>query len=136
MNNVNLVGRLGKDPKVFTFDSGDKKSDFSIAVDDGYWSKKDEKWIERTIWLNVSASGESKFKKGDLISIAGAKINVRSYKKDGSDEDIWITEIVARGGMRLLNRKDSNSAEPLTAENTAGTPKPKDHEDPEDDLPF
>ena len=32
MNNVQLVGRVGKDPEVFTFENGNKKTSFTVAT--------------------------------------------------------------------------------------------------------
>ena len=133
MNNVNLTGRIGKDPEVFTFDSGEKQTSFSLAVDNGYYSKDKNEWIDRTVWLNIVKRGETKLKKGDLIEVSG-KLNVRDYEnKDGNK--VYITEVVAFT-TGLLNRKDSqeNPAEfeKRTTEKSTGVEEISDS----DTLPF
>ena len=102
MNNVNLTGRIGQDPQVHTFDNGEKQTSFSIAVDNGYYSKDKNEWIDRTIWINIVKRGETKLLKGDLIEVSG-KINVRDYEKEGNK--IYVTEIIAFN-TGLLSRKE------------------------------
>ena len=42
-NSVKLIGHLGKDPEVKTFDSGKKMATFTIATSDSYKNPKGEK---------------------------------------------------------------------------------------------
>jgi single-strand DNA-binding protein len=42
-NSVQLIGRLGMDPEIKTFDGGRKKASFSIATNDQYKNQKGEK---------------------------------------------------------------------------------------------
>lgn len=131
MNNVNLTGRIGQEPKIHTFENGEKQSSFSIAVNNGYYSKEKNEWIDRTIWVNVVKRGETKLKKGDLVGITG-KLNVREYEKDG--KKMTFTEIVAHQ-TELLNRKD----QPTTTGSEQGTYKVAESDpgaDAPDELPF
>ena len=48
-NSVKLIGRLGNDPEVRTFESGKKKATFSIATTDSYKNQKGEK-VQDTQW--------------------------------------------------------------------------------------
>jgi len=102
MNSVNLTGRIGKEPEMHTFENGEKQASFSLAVDNGYFSKEKGEWIDRTTWVNIVKKGETKLQKGDLIEVSG-KLNVRNYEnKDG--QKVYITEVVAFS-TGLLNRK-------------------------------
>lgn len=96
-NNVQLIGRLGQDPQIITFDDGNKIANFSIAVDDSY-KDKDGKKVERTYWHNVVVKGplvkivEDYVSKGKEIIVEG-KLTNRSYDdKDGNKR--YLTEIV------------------------------------------
>ena len=94
-NSVQLIGRLGNDPEVRTFDSGKKKATFSLATNETYYNSKGEK-VTDTQWHNVVVWGkkadvvENHLKKGSEIALEGKLIN-RSYEKDG--EKKYVTEI-------------------------------------------
>ena len=45
-NKVQLIGRLGGDPEIITFDDGGKIARFNLAVDDSYKDKEGNK-VER-----------------------------------------------------------------------------------------
>jgi single-strand DNA-binding protein len=51
-NKVQLIGRLGQDPEIITFEDGNKLAKFSLATDDSYKDKKGNK-VERTDWHHV-----------------------------------------------------------------------------------
>ena len=96
-NKVQLIGRLGQDPEIITFDDGNKIAKFSMATDDSYKDKNGDK-VERTDWHNVVVKGglvkivEEYVNKGKEIAIEG-KLTTRSYEtKEG--EKRYITEIV------------------------------------------
>jgi|SRR5699024_6021077 len=97
-NKVQLIGRLGQDPEIVTFENGNKMAKFSLATDDSY-KDKDGKKVERTYWHNVVIFGglvkvvEQYIKKGQEIAIEG-KLTNRSWEdKDGKKQ--YITEVVA-----------------------------------------
>ena len=46
---VQLIGRLGQDPEIITFQNGNKMAKFSLATDDSYKDKNGNK-IERAYW--------------------------------------------------------------------------------------
>lgn len=94
-NSVQLIGRLGNDPEVRTFDSGKKMASFSLATNETYYNSKGEK-VTDTQWHNIIAwdkkadLSENYLKKGSEIALEGKLIN-RSYEKDGVTK--YITEI-------------------------------------------
>jgi len=96
-NRVQLIGRLGQDPQIITFEDGNKIANFTMAVDDNYKDKDGNK-IERTYWHNIVVRGslvavvEQWVSKGKEIAVEG-KLTNRSYDdKDGNKR--WITEVV------------------------------------------
>jgi len=107
-NNVQLIGRLGNEPDVRTFESGKKMATFSLATNDNYTNAQGEK-VEETQWHNIVVWGkkvdvvESYLKKGNEIAMSGKIIN-RSYEKDG--EKKYITEITLNELLMMGGKKD------------------------------
>jgi len=106
-NSVRLVGNLGMDPEVKSFDNNRQLSKVSIATNETYKNDKGER-ITDTQWHNLVAWGsQAKFaedflKKGDEIAIEG-KLSSRSYvDKDGNKK--YITEIVVNEFLKLGNK--------------------------------
>jgi len=106
-NSVQLIGRLGADPEVRTFESEKKMATFSLATNDAYYNNQGEK-IENTQWHNVVVWGkkvevvENYLKKGSEIAMEGKLIN-RSYEKDGVKK--YITEI-SLNDLLMLDKKE------------------------------
>lgn len=96
-NKVQLIGRLGQDPEIVTFPSGDKIAKFSMAIDDSY-KDKDGKKVERTYWHNVVVRGglvkvvEDFVSKGKEIAVEGKLTNRVWEDKDGNKR--YFTEVV------------------------------------------
>jgi len=106
-NSVRLVGNLGMDPEVKSFDNNRKLAKISIATNETYKNDKGER-ITDTQWHNLVAWGtQAKFaedflKKGDEIAIEG-KLSSRSYvDKDGNKK--YVTEIVVNEFLKLGNK--------------------------------
>ncbi|RYD88871.1 MAG: single-stranded DNA-binding protein [Sphingobacteriales bacterium] len=106
-NRVQLIGNLGGDPEIRTFDGGKKKASFSMATSESYRNAQGEK-ITETQWHNVVAWGklaetaEKVLSKGKEIVIEGKLIN-RSYT-DKEGQKKYVTEVVANDLM-LLGKK-------------------------------
>ena len=106
-NSVRLVGNLGMDPEVKTFDTNKKLARLSIATHDSYKNDKGEK-IEDTQWHNLIFWGaqaklaEDFLKKGDEVAIEG-KISNRSYvDKDGIKR--YTNEIVVNEFLKITGK--------------------------------
>lgn len=107
-NRVQLIGNLGRDPEMITFDSGKTKANFSIATSDVRKNDKGE-YITETQWHNLVAWGktaeiaEKILKKGNEVAIEG-KLTTRSYEdKDGNKK--YITEIIVNEMLLLKSNK-------------------------------
>lgn len=95
-NSVQLIGRLGKDPEVRTFDSGKKVATFSIATTDTYKNQKGEKvqdtqWHNLVIWGKLADIAGQYLKKGKEIAVEGKLVH-RSYETSAGEKK-YITEI-------------------------------------------
>jgi len=132
LNKTVLIGRLGQDPEVFTFESGDKVAKLNIATDDSYKNKKGEK-VEVTDWHNVVIKGPSVnfverfLTKGALVYVEG-KNKVRSYQdKDGVNK--YISEVIGFVIKSLGGQADQARA-------VAEAPPSNEVNGEPDDLPF
>ena len=107
-NSVRLIGILGNDPEVRTFESEKKMAAFSLATNESYYNSKGDK-VTDTQWHNVVVWGkkvdavENYLKKGSEIAMEGKLIN-RSYEKDGIKK--YVTEINLNEFL-MMGKKDS-----------------------------
>ncbi len=96
-NKVQLIGHVGNDPEIKSFDGGKKLAKLSIATNESYKNDKGEK-VEETQWHNLIAWGktadiiEKYVVKGKEIAIEG-KLTHRSYE-DKNGEKRYVTEVV------------------------------------------
>jgi single-strand DNA-binding protein len=102
-NRVQLIGHVGNDPEVKSFEGG-KVANLTLATNDAYTNKKGEK-VEQTEWHRLVAWDKNaeiieKFvAKGKEIAIEG-KLSNRSYDdKEGNKR--YITEVVVSEIMLL-----------------------------------
>ena len=140
INRVILVGNLGKDPDIMTFDNGVKKASFSLATTESYKNKEGNRvdqteWHNIIMWRGLADIAERFLNKGSQIYLEG-KIRTRSYEQDGIRK--YITEIFTDNMTMLGSKRDSSE---VPAEVAAQVPEKKanentDIETPTDDLPF
>jgi single-strand DNA-binding protein len=97
-NKVQLIGHVGQEPEIKTFEGGKKVANITIATNENYTNNKGEK-VENTEWHRITAWGkvadiiEKYVIKGKEIAIEG-KLTHRSYDdKEGNKR--YITEIIA-----------------------------------------
>lgn len=96
-NKVSLIGRLGRDPEMITFDSGKSLTRFSMATHQKYKSKNGE-WNEDIQWHNVSAWGalgqrmNEILSKGKKIIVEGRLIHQTYENKNGERKNRTVVE--------------------------------------------
>lgn len=135
VNKVILVGNLGKDPEVFTFDNGVKKVNFSLATTESYKDKEGNRidqteWHNVVLWRGLADIAEKYLSKGNQVYIEG-KIKTRSWDdKDGIKR--YTTEIYCDNMTMLSGRKEQSPAESAQVNEPNADPI----QGPEDDLPF
>ena len=103
-NTVQLIGNVGNDPEIKTFDGGKKLANLTIATNESYKNDKGDK-VEKTEWHKVVAWGttadiiEKYVTKGLQIGIEG-KLTHRSYD-DKNGEKRYVTEVIANEVLLL-----------------------------------
>jgi single-strand DNA-binding protein len=139
VNKVIIVGRLGTDPKVKTFDSGDKIVEFPVATSEKYTDKSGQPQ-ELTEWHNivVKRSGlvglaEQYLKKGSQIYLEG-RLRTRSWD-DQSGSKHYRTEIIMDSMTFVGNAPKDGESGSQPAGRVSEPPQPPIGEI-DDDLPF
>lgn len=108
LNQVQIIGHLGRDPETRYLPSGDAVCNFSIATTEKWKDKATGEAKEQTEWHRISTFGRlaeicgQYLKKGSLAFVQGS-IKTRKYTdKDGVEK--FSTEIKA-DQMRMLGGK-------------------------------
>ena len=114
VNKVIIVGNLGRDPEVRTFQNGGKVVNLRIATSESWRDKQSGERKERTEWHSVAVMNENLAKiaeqylrKGSTVYIEG-QLETRKWQ-DQSGADRYTTEIVLRpyrGELTLLGGRD------------------------------
>ena len=115
LNQVILIGNVGKDPDVRTLDGGIKVATFSLATSTGGYKKQDgtdvperTQWHNIVCWRSLADLCEKFVRKGDRLTILGT-IGYREYEKDGQKR--YTTDIVAYD-LLLSGKADNPGARP------------------------
>src|ERR1700723_1017203 len=113
VNQVILVGNVGKDPEVRYSAGGTPVANFSLATNEKFKDRNDQ-WQERTEWHSIVAwkrwaefVGEHGAK-GSKLYVEG-KIQTSSWEDRQSGERKYRTEIVARDLLLLGPRENSGA---------------------------
>lgn len=111
-NRVQLIGHLGNDPVVKSFDNGNKVAKLTIATNSFYKNKtgervQDTQWHNVVMWGSTAEIAEKYLQKGQEVAIEG-KLTTRSYD-DKNGQKRYITEIVVNE-LVMLGRKEKAAA--------------------------
>lgn len=138
INKVILIGNLGRDPEVMTFDNGVKKASFSLATTESYKNKEGNRvdqteWHNIILWRKMAEIAEKFLHKGSQIYLEG-KIKTRSYEQDGVKK--YVTEIYGDNFTMLGKREGGENGDYQRQTNQTQTAQEPEVAVPEDDLPF
>ncbi|MGF1564120.1 MAG: single-stranded DNA-binding protein [Flavobacteriales bacterium] len=106
-NRVTLIGHLGKNPELTTFENGNKKASFTLATNSSYKTQSGEK-KEETQWHNVVFYGRSAeiavefLSKGREVAVEG-RLSTRNYD-DEKGVRRYVTEVIGNE-LVLLSSK-------------------------------
>ena len=118
LNKVILIGNLGKDPEVISFDNGTRKMTVSLATTERY-RDRDGNWQEQTEWHNLVSWGtlaqdifekRRNYVKGDQMYVEG-RIRSRQYV-DNQNVTRHITEIIVDKMMSLSGNRQQTQQQP------------------------
>ncbi|WP_170513597.1 single-stranded DNA-binding protein [Ruegeria atlantica] len=102
VNKVILVGNLGRDPEVRTFQNGGKVCNLRIATSETWKDRNTGERRERTEWHSVAIFNEGLvrvaeqyLRKGSKVYLEG-QLQTRKWQ-DQSGQDRYSTEVVLQG---------------------------------------
>ena len=114
VNKVILVGNLGRDPEVRSFQNGGKVVNLRIATSETWRDKATGERKERTEWHsvaifneNIAKIAEQYLRKGSKVYVEG-QLETRKWQ-DQSGADRYSTEVVLRpytGSLTLLDGRE------------------------------
>jgi single-strand DNA-binding protein len=108
LNQCNIIGHLGADPEVKSFNNGGRICNFRIAVSEKWRDKNTGEQKERTEWIPVTISNdglvgvaERFLRKGSKVFVSG-QFRTRKWQ-DQHGNDRYSSEIVLSGhGAKLV----------------------------------
>jgi single-strand DNA-binding protein len=114
VNKSQLIGNLGKDPEIRSFQNGGRVAHFSLATTETWKDKKTGERKEKTEWHQVAimAEGlvtvaEKYLKKGAKVYVEGRMETRKWTDKEGTER--YSTEVVVRpyrGDLVMLGDKE------------------------------
>jgi single-strand DNA-binding protein len=111
LNKVMLIGNLGADPEIRSFQNGGKVANLRIATSEQWKDRNTGERQERTEWHTVAIFSEGLvnvverfLKKGSKVYIEG-KLQTRKWQ-DQNGQDRYSTEVVLRGFDGTLTMLD------------------------------
>ncbi|WP_270730669.1 single-stranded DNA-binding protein [Shimia sp. Alg240-R146] len=114
VNKVILIGNLGRDPEVRSFQNGGKVCNLRIATSETWKDRNSGERRERTEWHSVAIFqeglvriAEQYLRKGSKVYVEG-KLQTRKWQ-DQSGQDRYSTEVVLQGFDGVLTMLDGRS---------------------------
>ncbi|WP_208348412.1 single-stranded DNA-binding protein [Pseudaestuariivita rosea] len=155
VNKVILIGNLGQDPEVRTFQNGGKVCNLSVATSETWKDRNTGERRERTEWHRVAIFSEplarvaeQYLKKGSKVYIEG-QLETRKWQ-DQNGQDRYSTEVVLRpykseltmldgrdggGGGGYVSNQQSGGGYGGGPQDSYGSPAPA-NTDLDDEIPF
>ncbi|MGD9473142.1 MAG: single-stranded DNA-binding protein [Novosphingobium sp.] len=111
LNKVMLIGNLGADPEIRSFQNGGKVCNLRIATSEQWKDRNTGERQERTEWHNVAVFSEGLvnvceryLRKGSKVFVEG-QLRTRKWQ-DQSGNDRYTTEVVLQGFNGTLTMLD------------------------------
>ena len=111
VNKVILIGNLGADPEIKSFQNGGRIANIRIATSENWKDRMTGERKERTEWHNVVINGdglvgvvERYLKKGSKVYVEGSLRTRKWQDRDGNDR--YTTEVVIAGMGGALTMLD------------------------------
>tara|TARA_R110000851_G_scaffold213973_1_gene366591 strand:- start:24 stop:449 length:426 start_codon:yes stop_codon:yes gene_type:complete len=110
MNNISIIGRIGKEIELKFLPSGSAIANFSIAINQDY-KKQDGTKVEKTSWFDITAFGKTAenvnqfFHKGSMIGISGELEQQTWTAQDGTNKSKVIIKLQS---FTFIDKKQDN----------------------------
>ncbi len=142
VNKVIIIGNLGADPEVRSFQNGGKVCNLRIATSETWKDKNTGEKKERTEWHSIAIFqedlvrvAEQYLRKGSQVYIEG-QLQTRKWQ-DQSGQDKYSTEIVLQGfGGALVMLGGPSGVDRVTPHSDNSTQEHQASPFPGDEIPF
>lgn len=124
INKAILIGHVGKEPEIRSFQNGGRVASFSVATSDIWKDKESGERKEKTEWHRISVFNEplivivERFlKKGMKVYVEGQLETRKWADKEGNEK--FATEVVLRpyrGEINILESLKENTPKPSVQE--------------------
>lgn len=138
LNQVHLIGNVGKNPEIRFLPNGDAVANFSIATTN-VWkdkegkSKEDTEWHRIVCYRKLAEIVENYVKTGTSIYVGG-QIESRKYTdKSGIERTVFQ---IRADSIRLLGGKPQNDNKGVADNNSMPQNSEASFDNFEDDIPF
>lgn len=114
MNNVQLVGRLTRDPDVRYSDGGSTVARFTVAVDRRFKREGEDSadFISCVAWGRTAEFLEKYFQKGQRIGLTG-RIKTGSYTNQDGNK-VYTTDVIAEN-LEFVESKSASGGDSVGA---------------------
>jgi single-strand DNA-binding protein len=142
LNKVQLIGNLGADPEVKSFNNGGKVCNLRLACSESWKDKATGEKKEKTEWVSVAifndglvGVAERFLKKGSKVYIEG-QLQTRKWQ-DSAGNDRYTTEVVLQGFGGTMIMLDGAQGGGQSTQSYGQTSTPSYQQQPiDDDVPF
>ena len=110
LNNVQLTGRLGKDPEVRVTPQGNTVTQFTVASNRSWKTadgqgRDDTEWFSIVAWNKLGEICGEYLRKGSRVYIEG-RLQTRSWEDQESGQKRYKTEVIANDMIMLDSKRD------------------------------
>jgi single-strand DNA-binding protein len=136
INNVMLLGNVGRDPEIKATNGGTVVASFSMATPDRV--KENGNWVDRSEWHNVVCFGRTAeiirdyVRKGSKLLIEG-KLQTRSWDDKQTQKKVYRTEVI---GFDLTLRDSKQQGSRSVPRDEMGSGEEYPYQADDQDIPF
>ncbi len=141
VNKVILIGNLGRDPEVRTFQNGGKVCNLRIATSETWKDRETGERRERSEWHSIAIFSEALvrvaeqyLRKGSKVYIEG-QLQTRKWQ-DQSGQDRYSTEVVLQGYGGTLTMLDGKPQAEASQSNGGYSQPNHGPQEYDDEIPF
>ena len=144
LNKVMLIGNLGADPEIRSFQNGGRVANLRIATSETWKDRNTGERQERTEWHTVAIFSEglvnvceNYLRKGSKVYVEG-QLQTRKWQ-DQSGQDRYSTEVVLRGyngTLTMLDGRGEGGGFGGGSQGGSSQGGGSNYDDLDDDIPF
>ncbi len=139
LNQVTLIGRVGKKPEISKTNDGKTIAKFSVATSEHWINKETKERNEKTEWHRIVVFSskiaeviEQYIDAGALVCLEGKLRYEKWTNAQGVEQKSTTIAVDLNGKFMMLDRKKTNDY----SSNDFSSPEPKNEESIDDEIPF